>query len=138
MSFNCKAGDTIWLPDSQGGHRWILLTGETKKYTYVVLINYTDADYWHDHTVELSKQDNPKLFSKPSCMNYDDAQFQQSSILFREFHQSRQKFLSCPKAILIRIVIGAFLSDHTMGRIINHLKIFYSKEYKKYYTPPII
>lgn len=126
------------LPDSQGGHRWILLTGKTKKYSYVVLANYTDADFWHDHTVELSKQDNPKLFSKLSCMNYDDAQFQQSASLFEEFRQSKQRFLFCPKVILNKIVIGAFLSDHTKGRIIDHLKIFYSKEYKKYYTPPII
>jgi len=43
MPFTCKVGDSFYLPDNNGRHRWIILTKPNSS-GYVVIVNFTDAN----------------------------------------------------------------------------------------------
>jgi hypothetical protein len=140
MPFSCGAGDTIWLPDSGGGHRYILLTTIYRADKTVVVANYTDYDFWQDRTTILTPEDDQLLFNKISCMNYSDAHTVSSQELFiqNDYHKNNKRFLKCSDKLLKRILIGAISSDYTRDWIKKRIGHFYPKEFSQYYTAPDI
>ena len=138
MPFSCGAGDTIWLHDFGGCHRYILLTTIYKPDKSVVIANYTGYDNLPDKTTILKPEDDKRLFHKISCMNYIDAQTAQSDELFYENDNNpkNKTFLKCSKKLMTRIIRDALISGYTHEGIKYRLKYFYPKEYKKYYTKP--
>lgn len=42
MPFTCKVGDSFKRPDSNGGHRWVILTRANQS-GCIVIVNFTDA-----------------------------------------------------------------------------------------------
>jgi hypothetical protein len=43
MPFTCKVGDSFYLPDNNGRHRWIIIT-KANAAGYEVIVNFTDAN----------------------------------------------------------------------------------------------
>jgi len=43
MPFSCKIGDSFYLPDDNGRHRWVIITKPNSDGN-IVIVNFTDAD----------------------------------------------------------------------------------------------
>jgi len=133
MPFTCKIGDSFFLPDGGGRHRYVILT-DPNKYDKVVLTNFTDAR----HTafpVIFNPKDDKRLFTKRTTVQYEYA----SLIPAKNLTESNiDGWEFCQLNHVKKIVIGAFQSQHTPIFIIEALKVQYPAEYKEYYVPPSV
>jgi hypothetical protein len=59
MPFSCKVGDSFYLPDDNGRHRWVILT-KPNDGGLVVIVNLTDA-HNIDCPIILTPRDNKAL-----------------------------------------------------------------------------
>ncbi len=72
MPFNGKVGDSIFIDDLGGGHRYVILTKPNSN-DEVVIVNFTAEAFGKDCTATFRPRDHSKLFSKPTVVNYPQA-----------------------------------------------------------------
>jgi len=68
MPFTCKVGDSFYLSDTGGRHRYVILTTQNENGD-IILVNFTDS-----HNVEspviFNPKDNSKIFYKRTGVHY--------------------------------------------------------------------
>ncbi|MEJ2740628.1 MAG: hypothetical protein P8105_12525 [Dehalococcoidia bacterium] len=134
MPFTGKVGDILYISDSGGGHRYVILT-ETNSNNEVVLVNFTSPRLWKDNSAVFRGRDDKRLFIVETSVRFSDA----SLVLVDELKEkaktseNKRKYLYCPEGIVQRIVKGAFQSDFIPIGIIKELKAAYPVEYETYY-----
>ncbi len=127
MPFTCKIGDSFYLSDIHGRHRYVILTNPNND-GKVVLVNFTDSMNV-DSPVIFNPKDDKILFSKRTGIHYayarlfPVAKLKESKIIGWEF---------CQLNHIKRIVIGAFQSQHAPIYILKELSSQYPEEHKKY------
>lgn len=132
MPFTGKVGDSIFIDDRGGGHRYIILTGPDND-DEVVIVNFTEAKADKDCTTIFERRDHSGLFHKPTIVNYPQASFISLSKLKAEAAKSDCKYFCCPNSILDKIIIGAFRSDFTPIGIQAELGKQYPNTAKRYH-----
>lgn len=55
-------------------HPWVIVSYPSDDPENVLIVNLTDANSHHDRSCLLGPDDHPGVFTKPSCVNYRDAQ----------------------------------------------------------------
>jgi hypothetical protein len=131
MPFTGKRGDSFYLPDGGGHHRYVILTNPDSN-GKVVVINFTDAQNPTDCPVIFNPKDDPKLFTKRTTINCAYAQV----ISVAKLKASKiDRWEMCQLNNVKQAVIGAFRSQHTPTFIIDALKVQYPNEYNQYFTP---
>lgn len=129
MPFSCKIGDSFFLNDGGGGHRYIILTNPNSEDKQVI-VNFTDVKNVRLLPI-FTPKDDPNLFTKHTSIHYRYAK-----LVFHERLLSLQltQWAFCNLKIVRKIVIGAFQSSHTPNYIIRELRKQYPVEYNKYHT----
>lgn len=131
MSFTCKVGDTLFLSDIGGSHRYLIITNPNSAGN-VVLVNFTSAKYWKEWLVTFSPRDDKGLFDRKTTVNYADARICPAERLRKEAQKRPRSYEFCAENHVKRIVIGALQSRHTPIEVLRELKTQYPIEYKKY------
>ena len=72
MSFGCKVGDSVFLPDDGGVHRYVVLTNPNKD-DGIVIVNFTSAPNPMCDGKVFTRSDNRNLFVKPTVVHYKRA-----------------------------------------------------------------
>ena len=72
MPFNGKPGDSIFIDDLGGGHRYVILT-EPDSNGEVVIVSFTTYRFGKDPTVKFGRHHRSGLFSKPTIVHYPSA-----------------------------------------------------------------
>ncbi len=129
MPFSCKIGDSFFLEDGGGGHRYVILTNPNSE-GRLVIVNFTDVKNVHTLPV-FTPKDDPNLFSKHTSVNYS---FAQTVIRDRLTKIKIERWVFCNLHIVRKIVVGAFQSQHIPIYIIKELRKHYPVEYDKYHT----
>ena len=134
MSFDCKVGDIIFISDSGGGHRYVVLTNPNKD-ACVVIVNFTSATGRIKDGKVFTRTDNKILFEKPTVVPYKRAEIYPCNSLRAEVNRRDvvSDYRSCPPSIMKQIIKDAFKSQFTIGDVIEELKTYYPKEYAQYY-----
>ena len=127
MPFTCKVGDSFFLPDTGGRHRYVILTNPNSD-SRVVLVNFTDSRNIESPVI-FNLKDDKRLFSKRTGVNYAQARLIQIEGL-NEAAIDDWEF--CQLNHIKRIVIGAFQSQHTPIYILKELSTQYPEEYILY------
>jgi hypothetical protein len=135
MPFSGKVGDSIFIDDLGGGHRYVILTNPNRN-DEVVIANFTTEKFGKDCTTTFRRRDYPRLFSKPTIVNYPGAYPISISRFRSEAAKPDSQYIHCPADIVKRILIGAFQSEHTPTGIKAELKVQYPDIAKKYYKKP--
>lgn len=134
MSFDCKVGDTVFMPDCGGGHRYVVLTTPNKD-DCVVIVNFTSATGHISDGKIFTRSDDGILFECPTVVPYKLARIFPVTSLRDEVNRrdvvSDYKF--CPQVIMKQIIKDAFKSQLTDGDVIKELKTHYPQEYALYY-----
>jgi hypothetical protein len=129
MPFSGKVGDSFYLPDAGGGHRYVILTNPNSE-GKVIIVNFTDVKNVHLLPV-FTPRDDSHLFTKHSSVNYA---FAQLVVRDRLIANKVDRWGFCNLSIIRKIIVGAFQSQHTPIYIIKELRVQYLEEYKKYHT----
>ena len=134
MPFCCRVGDSIFLNDKGGGHRYVVIS-EPNQYKCVVIVNFTTASGSIDRTVTFTRSDDKNLFDHPTNVNFKLARIISTEKLICEANRQDtvNHYISCSVDIVKRIVIGAFQSQFTPIEIIEELGIQYPDYYNKHY-----
>ena len=134
MSFCCRVGDSIFLNDKGGGHRYVVIS-EPNQNKCVVIVNFTSASGSIDRTVTFTRSDDKNLFDHPTNVNFKLARMISTEKLIREANRQDtvNHYISCSEEIIKKIVIGAFQSQFTPIEIINELGVQYLDDYNKHY-----
>jgi hypothetical protein len=132
MPFNGKPGDSIFIDDPGGGHRYVILT-EPDSNNQVVIVNFTADKFGKDPAVIFGRHHRSKLFSKPTAVNYPSAYKIDVTKLESEAEKPNCKYGYCPADMLNRIILGAFQSNFTPTGIQTELEAQYPDIAKDYY-----
>jgi hypothetical protein len=134
MSFRCRIGDSIFINDNGGGHRYVVISKPNQK-GCIIIVNFTSASSCIDKTVTFTKYDDKNLFDHPTNVNYRYAQIISSDNLLQEAKRldTVNHYFLCNEEIINKIVIGAFQSQFTPIEIIMELSIQYPEEYERYF-----
>src|SRR4030066_847539 len=68
MPFTCKIGDSFYLPDIGGRHRYVILTNPNSD-GKVVIVNFTDSGNVESPVI-FNPKDDKMLFSKRTAVYY--------------------------------------------------------------------
>ena len=129
MPYSCKKGDSFCLPDSNGQHRWVILT-EPNDNGDIVVVNFTDSQHV-DSPVIFNPKDNPRIFSKRTGVNYAFARTISADLLN---NSTITNWEFCQLNHVNEIVKGAFQSQHTPICILEELKEQYDERYHGNFT----
>ncbi|MFA5309467.1 MAG: hypothetical protein WC370_08310 [Dehalococcoidales bacterium] len=129
MPFSCKIGDSFYLPDIGGRHRYVILTNPNSD-GKVVLVNFTDSSNV-DSPVIFGPRDDKLLFSKRTGIYYAYAQLVPANKLKISKIEGWE---FCQLNNVKRIIIGAFKSQHTPIFILKELSTQYPEEHKRHCT----
>lgn len=134
MPFDGKIGDTAFIVDSGGGHRYVVLTNPNKD-GCVVRVNFTSASGHTSDGKVFTSRDNRYFFEVPTIVHYRRAQIYPVTILLKEVNRKDEvsDYRPCPQNIMHQIIKDAFKSQFTKGEVIEELKTQYPKEYEQYY-----
>ena len=125
MPFSCKVGDSFYLPDTGGQHRYVIISKPNSN-GKVVLVNFTSAADYKENLVIFRPKDSPKLFIKRTTVSYGDALLADSGRLKT---MKIDKYKYCDLNHIKKIVIGGMQSKHTPLEIVEELKVQYPQEY---------
>jgi hypothetical protein len=128
MPFTCKVGDSFYLADSGGHHRYVIITKPNSDGN-IVLVNFTSSADYKENLVIFRPKDSRKLFIKRTTVSYGDARFVNATRLAKA---KIDNYEFCDLNHIKRIVIGGMQSRHTPLEIIEELKTQYPKEYQDY------
>ncbi|MCX6011551.1 MAG: hypothetical protein NT134_04780 [Chloroflexi bacterium] len=131
MPFTGKVGDTLYLGDIGGRHRYIIISKPNSDGN-VIIANFTSATYWREWVVTFTPKHSKRLFDRKTTVNYADARIKPVSKLVEEAKYRPEKYEFCPENLVKKIVIGALQSRFTQIEILEELKIQYPSEYEKY------
>ena len=134
MSFDCKVGDTAFVDDAGGGHRYVVLTNPNKD-DRVVIVNFTSAKGHIRDGKIFTSSDDRDLFKVPTVVPYKRAEIYPCNSLRAEVNRRDvvSDYRSCPPSIMKQIIKDAFKSQFTIGDVIEELRTYYPKEYAQYY-----
>lgn len=134
MSFDCKVGDTVFIPDCGGGHRYVVLTNPNED-DCVVIVNFTSATGRIIDGKMFTSSDNKSLFPCPTVVPYKYATLFPVASLRDEVNRRDvvSDYEFCPQVIMKQIIKDAFKSQFTKGEVIEELKTHYPQEYALYY-----
>ena len=134
MSFDCKVGDTAFIDDDGGGHRYVVLTNPNKD-DCVVIVNFTSAAGYISDGKMFTSRDDKILFSRHTVVPYKYAKIYPCNSLRAEVNRRNvvSNYILCPQSIMEQIIKDAFKSQFTIGDVIEELKTYYPKEYEQYY-----
>ena len=137
MSFDCKVGDTAFIDDVGGGHRYVVLTNPNKD-DCVVIVNFTSATGRIDDGKIFTSSDDRNLFEWPTVVSYKRAKLFPVTSLRDEVNRRDvvSDYKLCSPNIMAQIIKDAFKSQFTKGDVIEELKTQYPKEYNLYYEDP--
>jgi hypothetical protein len=137
MSFDCKVGDTVFIDDDGGGHRYVVLTNPNRD-DCVVIVNFTSATGRINDGKMFTSSDNKRLFENPTVVPYKRAKIYPCNSLRAEVNRRDvvSDYKLCPPSIMAQIIKDAFKSQYTEGDVIEELKTQYPKEYNLYYEDP--
>ncbi len=135
MPFTGKVGDTLYLSDSGGGHRYVIISARNA-HAQVVLVNFTSTRLWKDNTAVFRPRDDENLFEVETSVRFSDATFVSVHELVKQAHSglNTSTYRFCSEKNVKRIIQGAFQSDFTPFEIIEELKTQYPADYSRYYT----
>lgn len=131
MPFTGKVGDTLFLGDTGGRHRYVILT-EPNNDGNVVITNFTTASHF-EWNVVFRPKDNRQLFTERCTPNYHDAQLYPISALLKIAGNTNIRYVFCTKDHIKKIVTGALQSNHTRLEILEELAVQYPEEAKNCY-----
>jgi hypothetical protein len=127
MPFTCKIGDSFYLPDLGGRHRYVILTNPNLDGD-VVIVNFTDSINVQS-PVTFNPKDDPRLFTKRTGVYYARARF----VLKTKLEiQKTEKWEFCQLNLVQRIIAGAFRCVHTPIEILKEIRSQYPEIHKKY------
>ena len=134
MPFDGKIGDTAFIVDSGGVHRYVVLTNPNKD-GRVVRVNFTSASGYTSDGKIFTSRDNRYFFKVPTIVHYRRAEIYPVTILLKEVNRKDEvsDYRPCPQNIMNQIIKDAFKSQFTKGEVIEELKTQYPKEYEQYY-----
>jgi hypothetical protein len=134
MQFDCNCGDTAFILDAGGGHKYIVLTNPNGD-DNVVIVNITTFTGLHKDGKVFSRNDDKDLFPKRSIISYRRAKIYPAETLRAEANRKDvvNFYKKCPSDIMKRIIKDAFKSQFIKEEVIEELKISYPDEYEKYY-----
>jgi hypothetical protein len=125
MPFTGKVGDTLYLSDSGGHHRYIILT-QPNKNNKVVLVNFTSKKYWKEWIVTFNPSEDKALFKQKTTVNYADAQIVSVDKLIRRAKaRPKSEYLFCSNMHTSRIIAGAFQSTLIPNEVLDELTRHY-------------
>jgi hypothetical protein len=134
MPFTGKVGDTLYLSDSGGSHRYVIITRPNDN-NEVILVNFTSTKLWKDNSTIFRPRDDKHIFTVETSVRFSNAYLVSVDELIElsnsEFN--KRKYRYCSENNIARIVKGALQSDFTPYGIIEELKIRYPDEYERYY-----
>ena len=133
MSFGCKVGDSVFLPDDGGVHRYVVLTNPNKD-DGIVIVNFTSAPNPMCDGKVFTRSDNRNLFVKPTVVHYKRAIIISITSLCEQERRTDvvSDYRHCSKSIMAQIIKDAFGSQFTVGDILRELKTNYPQEYGQY------
>lgn len=131
MPFTGKVGDSIHIDDLGGGHQYVIITKPNSN-NEVVIVNFTAEKPHKDCSTTFRRRDDPKLFIKPTVVNYPQATPFPLSALKKEAAKVNCNYKFCSENIVRRIIIGAFQSQFTPPRIQRELKAQYPEIASRY------
>ena len=133
MTFRCQVGDSVFLNDNGGGHRWVVITKPNKD-GKVVMVNFTSAATCPDTAVLFTRNDDKELFSKPTRIHYKYADIFHIKTVMMMVNSTAivSDYKSCKETIVTTIIDGAFRSEFTSFAILDELKEQYPKRYEKF------
>jgi hypothetical protein len=121
MPFTCKIGDSFYLPDNNGRHRWIILTKPNSD-GHVVIVNFTDANNLACSVI-LTHKDN-KALSLRTTINCEKA----ALVLESKLKLLKVKdYVYFNELLVAKIVKGVIENRHTPPYIIAELKSQHTK-----------
>jgi len=126
MPFTCKVGDSFYLPDTGGRHRYVILTKPNSD-SKIVLVNFTDSRNIESPVI-FNPKDDKRLFIKRTGVNYAQARL----IKIKGLKDIIDGWEFCQLNHIKRIVTGAFQSQHTPIYILKELSTQYPEEHKQY------
>lgn len=134
MSFGCKVGDTIFMLDSGGGHRYVVLTNPNED-GCVVVANFTSATSRISDGKIFTRNDDRNLFECPTIVHYRRVRILSVNKLKREAKRNDivSDYKLCSPNIMEQIIKDAFKSQFIKGNVIKELRAHYPKEYEQYY-----
>jgi hypothetical protein len=116
MPFTSKVGDSFYLPDNNGRHRWIILT-KPNAAGYVVIINFTDANNLDCPVIFVPGDHNPfRLRTTICCLKATlvlESKLKLLKVIDYFYFNERQ---------VEKIIKGAIGSLHTPPDILIELK----------------
>lgn len=133
MPFTGKVGDSIFIDDLGGGHRYVILTKPNSN-DKVVVVNFTAERFDKDCTATFRPRAQPNLFSKPTIVNYPRATIFPLENFKNEATKPNCAYIYCAEKIVERIIIGAFQSQFTPIGVLNELKEQYPSIAEKYFN----
>ena len=134
MPFDCKVGDIIFISDSGGGHRYVVLTNPNKD-GCLVIVNFTSATGRTRDGKIFTSSDDRNLFEWPTVVPYKRARLYSVTSLRDEVNRRDvvSDYKLCPPSVMAQIIKDAFKSQHTKSNVIEELGAHYPKEYEQYY-----
>jgi len=129
MPFSCKVGDSFYLSDAGGRHRYVIIT-QPNDNGDVVVVNFTDARNI-DCNLTFTPQDDGRLFKIPTTVYYAYARTMSAQKLSNITIDGYQP---CRTNNINKIIEGAFQNLDTPLYIIEELKNQYPSIYKSNFT----
>ena len=129
MPFTCRIGDSFFLPDTGGRHRYVILTNPNSD-GKIVLVNFTDSKNVESPVI-FHPKDDIRLFNKRTGVYYAWAKLVLAANLTESIID---RWIFCQSDIIKEIVRGAFQSQHTPIEILREISAQYPAEHKKYCT----
>ncbi len=112
MPFTGKVGDTLYLSDSGGSHKYVIITRPNDN-NEVILVNFTSAKLWKDNSAVFRPRDDKNIFAVETSVRFSNAYLVSAYELIQlsnsEFN--KRKYRYCAKSNVERIIKGAFQSD---------------------------
>lgn len=139
MPFDCKVGDTAYILDDGGGHKYVVLTNPNKD-GCVVRVNFTSSVGRVDGGKVFTRSDDEDLFESPSIVPYKRAEIYPADKLHQEANRKDvvNHYKLCPQGIMEQIIKDAFENQFTKGDVIEELKNTYPQEYEQYYDDTLV
>jgi hypothetical protein len=119
MPFTCKVGDSFYLPDNNGRHRWVIITKPNSS-GCVVIVNFTDANNLDCSVIFSPGDHNPftlrtTIYCEKATLVLA-AKLKRLKVVDYVYFDERQ---------VKKIVMGVLGSSHTPADILTELKAEY-------------
>jgi hypothetical protein len=131
MPFTGKVGDTLFLHDIGGRHRYVILT-EPNDDGNVVITNFTTASHF-EWNVVFRPRDNKRLFTERCTPNYHDIKLYPHNALLKIAQSGVKDYAFCARHHVKKIIIGALQSNHPSFEVLKELATQYPEEAKNCY-----